>query len=80
MKSMTNTAQSHQATDADLAKSLARLWPNREHESTAPASLLCRLGLHNWRQLDLTNLAPNRTIHFCFWCSNIKIDGRIYTP
>jgi hypothetical protein len=67
-------------SDTQLAKSLARLWPNREHESSALASLLCRIGLHRWRQLDLTNLAPNRTIRFCFWCFNIKIDNTIYKP
>jgi hypothetical protein len=67
-------------SDTELAKSLARLWPNREHESSAPASLLCRLGIHRWRQLDLTDIAPNRDIHFCFWCSNIKIDSVIYKP
>jgi hypothetical protein len=68
------------SSDTELAKSLARLWPNREHESSALASLLCRIGIHRWRQLDLTEIAPNRNIRFCFWCSNIKIDGVIHTP
>jgi hypothetical protein len=68
------------ASDTELASSLARLWPNREHESSAVASLLCRIGIHRWRQLDLTELAPNRHIRFCFWCPNIKIDGAIYKP
>ena len=30
--------------DASLIASLARLWPNREHESSAVAGLLCRIG------------------------------------
>jgi len=64
--------------DAELAISLARLWPNRAHESSAIASFLCRVGIHRWRALDLTELAPNRTIRFCFWCSDVKIDGTIY--
>ncbi len=68
------------STDAELARQLARLWPNREHESNALASLCCRIGIHRWRQLDLTDIAPNRNIRFCFWCSAIKIDGIIYTP
>jgi len=68
------------ASDTELAASLARLWPNREHESSAAASLLCRAGIHRWRQLDLTELAPNRNIRFCFWCSAVKIDGAIYNP
>jgi hypothetical protein len=70
----------HNASDARLAASLSRLWPNREHESSAVASLLCRAGIHRWRQLDLTEIAPNRNIRFCFWCSDIKIDGTIYNP
>jgi hypothetical protein len=68
------------STDDELARQLARLWPNREHESNALASLCCRIGLHRWRQLDLTDIAPNRNIRFCFWCSAIKINDVIYTP
>lgn len=66
--------------DANLATSLARLCPHREHEASAVAGLLCRVGVHYWRSLDLTELAPARDIRFCFWCSKIKIDGAIYTP
>jgi hypothetical protein len=67
-------------SDAQLAVSLARLWPNREHEASAAAGLLCRAKIHYWRQLDLTDHAPNRNVRFCFWCSKVKIDGVIYTP
>jgi hypothetical protein len=65
--------------DAELAMSLARLWPHREHESSAVTGLLCRAGVHHWRRLDLTDIAPNRSVRFCFWCSNIEIDGVIHT-
>lgn len=68
------------SSDAELATSLARLWPNREHESSAVAGLLCRLGVHLWRRLDLAELAPGRDIRFCFWCSKIEVDGVIHTP
>ena len=68
------------ANDAELAKSLARLWPNREHEASAVAGLLCRAGVHYWRRLDLTDLAPGRDVRFCFWCSKIEIDGTVHTP
>lgn len=68
------------SSDAELAVSLARLWPNREHEASAVAGLLCRVGIHYWRRLDLTDLVPDRNIRFCFWCSRIEIDGVIYTP
>jgi hypothetical protein len=68
------------SSDAELASSLARLWPHREHESSAVTGLLCRVGIHYWRQLDLADIAPNRNVRFCFWCSDIKIDGVIHTP
>lgn len=68
------------SSDAELVVSLARLWPNREHEASAVAGLLCRVGIHYWRRLDLTDLVPDRNIRFCFWCSKIEIDGVIYTP
>jgi hypothetical protein len=67
-------------TDAELVASLARLWPNREHEAIAVAGLLCRVGIHYWRRLDLAELAPNRDVRFCFWCSKIEIDGTVHTP
>ena len=67
-------------SDAELARSLARLCPNREHESSAVTGLLCRAGIHYWRQLDLTDIATDRSVRFCFWCWDIKIDGVIYTP
>ena len=66
--------------DAQLATQVAKLWPNREHESSAVLGHLCRLGLHRWRQLDLTTLAPGKHIHFCFWCSKIKIGPTLYDP
>jgi hypothetical protein len=67
-------------TDAELATSLARLWPNREHESNAVASLCCRCGLHRWRQLNLEERAPDKKVHYCFWCSKVRIDGVAYEP
>jgi len=54
---MRNTAHSNAVlADAALAISLARLWPNREHESSAVTGLLCRMGIHFWRELDLADL------------------------
>jgi hypothetical protein len=66
--------------EKELVASLARLWPNREHEAVAAAGLLCRVGIHYWRRLDLSELVPDRDVRFCFWCSKIKIDGRVYAP
>ena len=61
-----------------LATSLAKLWPNRLHESNFFKNVLCRLSLHRWSQLDLRELAQGRDVRFCRWCSDVKIDGEIY--
>jgi len=68
------------STDSELAVSLARLWPNREHEASAVCGLFCRAGIHYWRRLNLSEQAPGRNVRFCFWCSKIKIDGTVYEP
>ena len=64
--------------DFDLAIHAAKLWPHRKHEASSVLGLLCRAGLHRWRRLDLTKLAPGRNILHCFWCSKVKIDGIVY--
>ena len=33
--------------EAQLARSLQQMWPNREHESGALRALMCRLGMHS---------------------------------
>jgi len=67
-------------SDSQLVASLAKLWPHREHESNALKNLLCSFGMHRWRQLDLTELYPDREVRYCFWCSKIAVDGVIHTP
>ena len=64
--------------DSKLAAQLAKLWPHREHEAPAIAGISCRLGLHRWKRLDLTSLAPDRDILHCFRCSRVKMDGIVY--
>ena len=64
--------------DSELAVRAAKLWPNREHEANSVLSLLCRVGLHRWRRLDLAALAPGKDIVHCFWCSKVKVDGVAY--
>ncbi len=71
---------SHALPDAALAGTLARMWPHRAHESSAVTGLLCRIGLHFWRQLDVSHVAPNRKVRFCFWCTKVSIDGVHYEP
>ncbi len=65
-------------SDYELASRAAKLWPNREHEASAALGLLCRIGLHHWKRLDLTELMPDKTIVHCFWCSKVKVDGVVY--
>jgi hypothetical protein len=66
--------------DAELVASLAKLWPHREHESISVKNLFCRVGLHRWRQLDLSELYPENEVRYCFWCSKIEVDGVVYDP
>ncbi len=65
-------------TDAEIAVHAAKLWPHREHEASIVAGLLCRVGLHWWRRLDLSELIPGKDIAHCFWCSKVKVDGIVY--
>lgn len=64
--------------DMQLAESLQRMWPHREHESGMLRSLMCFLGLHLWLAPDYTSIVRRRDIRFCLWCSSVQIDGRIY--
>jgi len=64
--------------DSELAARATKLWPNREHEANSAQGLLCRVGLHRWRRLDLATLAPSKEIAHCFWCSKVKVNGVIY--
>lgn len=67
------------ARDAELARSLQRMWPHRTHESGVIHSLLCFLGLHFWAQPDFASHAPRRAVRFCLWCSTVEIDGNLYS-
>ena len=66
--------------DSELATQVARLWPHRECESNIMLGQFCRVGLHRWQQLDLSELAPSKDIHFCFWCKRVKVDGIVHDP
>ena len=67
-----------QTGNLELARSLQRLWPHREHESGALRTLLCLLGIHHWLQPDFSAIASRRNIRFCHWCSTVEIDGVCY--
>jgi len=64
--------------DFALAVRAAKLWPHRQHEANSAFGLLCRIGLHRWRRLNMTMLVPDKNVLHCFWCSKIKIDGIAY--
>ena len=58
--------------DSEIAaKSLAKLWPHRQHESNYVKNLLCSLGMHRWTRLELG-------VQFCRWCPKLKLDGVTY--
>jgi hypothetical protein len=73
MKSAASTV-----SDLELAVRAAKLWPHREHEANSMLGLLCHVGIHRWRRLDLAALAPGKEILHCFWCSKVKVDGVVY--
>lgn len=77
---MGNGKSTDKVTDYELAVRAAKLWPNRKHEANALLGLFCRTGLHRWRRLDLSQLAQNKDILHCFWCSKVKVDGVVYEP
>jgi hypothetical protein len=64
--------------DADLAAQLAKLWPHRNHESSAFKAFFCACGAHQWRALNLAELSRGKQVRYCFWCSKLKIDDVIY--
>ncbi len=67
--------------DSEIAaKSLARLWPHRQHESNYFKSLFCYLGMHRWTRLELGGLIPKeeKSVQFCRWCPKVKIAGVTY--
>jgi hypothetical protein len=80
-KRMNSDVTTFQASpDAALAGRLAKMWPHREHEASAVAGILCRLGIHFWRRLDVEDMVPGRKVRFCFWCTKVSIDGVHYEP
>ena len=66
------------SSDAELAASLATLWPHRWHESNWLKNLFCHFGLHRWKELYLDKLLPGREVRFCYWCSKVRLDGTIH--
>jgi hypothetical protein len=64
--------------DALLAASLKKLWPHRQHESNWLKNLFCQFGMHRWRELNLGDLVREKEVRYCFWCSQVRVNGVIY--
>ena len=75
---MADTGQA--ISDPGLAAQVAKLWPHREHEANFALGQFCRVGLHRWRRLNLSELIPGKDVLYCFRCSKIKIDGVVHDP
>ena len=66
------------SSEAELAASLATLWPHRWHESNWLKNAFCHCGLHDWKQLHLDDLLPSREVRFCYWCEKVKLERAVY--
>lgn len=73
-----SSAISQHFSDAALAEALAKLAPNRVHESSWLKNLLCSLGLHRWHYPNLGGSIPPREVRVCRWCPKVKVRGVLY--
>jgi len=54
-------------------ETLARLWPNRVHESSWLKNLACHFGWHRWHEMKLEDSQSATPMRFCRWCAKSKI-------
>jgi hypothetical protein len=73
-----SSATAQHSSDAALAESLAKLAPNRVHESSWFKDLLCSLGMHRWHYPNLGNSFPPKEVRVCRWCPKVKVRGVLY--
>jgi hypothetical protein len=64
--------------EAQLARSLQRMWPHLEHDSGLLRAFMCWLGIHLWLQPDYTAFSRRNSVRYCLCCSSVQINGRIY--
>jgi hypothetical protein len=62
--------------EAQLARSLQRMWSNADRDRNPLQSLLCWLDL--WLQPDYSAFTRRNSIRFCPACYSVQINGRIY--
>ena len=53
-------------------EALAKLWPNRVHESNWVKNLTCHFGLHRWQEMKFEDSQSAQLVRFCRWCVRIK--------
>jgi hypothetical protein len=53
-------------------ETLARLWPNRVHESNWLKSLACEAGFHRWQEMKFEGFAEGKAVRSCRWCAKVK--------
>jgi hypothetical protein len=51
---------------------LARLWPNRTHESNWVKGALCAVGAHRWYRVDVPVHGLILPCRFCRWCPKVE--------
>lgn len=56
----------------DVAR-LARLWPNRNHESNSLKDSICALGFHRWYSLEVKGADGTLECSFCRWCTKVRV-------
>jgi hypothetical protein len=64
--------------EAQLARSLQRMWSDTDCNRNPLQMLLCWFGLHLWLQPDYSSFLRRNSIRFCPACSSVQINGRIY--
>jgi len=52
-------------------ETLAKLWPNRVHESNWVKSLACHFGLHRWQGMKFEDSQSRQLVRFCRWCAKV---------
>jgi hypothetical protein len=58
------------------ARELARLWPNRTHESNWLKDVICGLGFHRWYSLQVSGPGKTAEYSFCRWCTKVNRNAR----
>jgi hypothetical protein len=53
-------------------EALAKLWPNRVHESNWVKNWACHFGLHRWQEMKFEDSQSAQLVRFCRWCARIK--------